>query len=97
MGLFDQVKGGLNRAAAEAEKQANIAKLNLDKNGVKGEIGKKLSALGEVTLKLAREGVITHESISPVVAEIAQLEAKIAELDEKIARASAAPAEASKP
>lgn len=86
MTFWDRVQRGVGQAAKEAQKQATIAKLNLDITGVKGDIRKKVEATGDVTLKLYRDGELTHAAIAGLVEEISALEGRIQELEKQIAQ-----------
>lgn len=92
MSLWDSVRRGASRAAAEAEKQATIAKLSMEVNSTKGKVKDKLEEMGQVALDLYRQGTIDHASLEPIVLEIGNLEARIKELEDQIAAQKAAPA-----
>lgn len=86
MALWDKVKRGVERAADEAEKQAAIARLNLEMKGVKGDINNRLENLGQIALDLYRKGDIDHPDLEKLVVEITELEAKVGELEKQIAK-----------
>ena len=92
-GLWDQVKRGANRAAAEAERQATIAKLGLEVNQIKGKIKDQLEGMGKTSLDLYRAGTIDHGSLEPFVVEIDKLERHVNEVEDQIAsiKASSGP------
>ncbi len=92
MSLWDKVQRGVGRAAEEAEKQAAIAKLGLDINGINGEMRRKTAELGEHALKLARSGDLKHDTIDPLLADLYRLEARVSEHEKPIAEIRAAPA-----
>lgn len=85
MSFWKQVRQGVSSAASEAERQATLARLNLDVNGTKGNIRKKQEELGELTLRLVREGELSHPAFASVVEEISTLETHIAEVETHIA------------
>lgn len=85
MSLWDNMRKGVNRAAAEAEKQAAIAKLSMEVNSTKGKVKDKLEEMGKSALALYREGTIDHASLEGIVVEIGKLESHIKELEDQIA------------
>jgi len=85
MSLWDSVKRTANKAAAEAEKTAAIARLSMEVKTTRGEIKDKLEELGHTALGLYREGTIDHGSLESVVLEIGKLEAKVTDLEGQIA------------
>ena len=91
MTFWKKVQSGMAGAASEAAKQATIAKLNLDINGAKGDIRKKVEEIGQVSLELYRQGELTHDSIAGIVTQIDGLEARIVDLESQIAEAKSAP------
>lgn len=94
MSFWQKVQGGVNRAAAEAEKQGNIVKLNLEISGAKGEISKKVTELGTLALQLHRQGELTHAGATSIVEEIDRLEARVADLEKQIAELKEKPTSA---
>ena len=90
MSLWDNMRKGVNRAAAEAERQAAIAKLSMEINSTKGKVKDKLEEMGKAALGLYREGVIDHASLKGVVVEMDKLEAHIKELEDQVAAQKAA-------
>lgn len=91
MSLWDNMRKGVNRAAAEAERQAAIAKLSMEVNGTKGKIKDKLEEMGTTALALYREGTIDHASLEAIVVEITNLESHVKDLEDQIATQKAAP------
>lgn len=85
MTFWDKMRTGVNRAAAEAEKQATIAKLAMEVNSTKGKIKEKLEELGQTALGLYREGTIDHASLEGIVVEISKLESHVKETEDQIA------------
>ena len=85
MAFWEQLKRGVSRAADEAEKQATIARLNLEIKGVKGNIREKLEDLGQVALELYRKGNIDHPDLEKLVVEIGNLESRVEEIEKQIA------------
>jgi hypothetical protein len=85
MSLWQKVQRGVSNAAAEAEKQATIAKLTLDANGVKGSISKKNEELGILAAQLVKQGEISHASLQTLIEEIASMEGHLHELENRIA------------
>lgn len=85
MSLWDNMRKGVNRAAAEAERQAAIAKLSMEVNSTKGKVKDKLEEMGKSALTLYREGTIDHASLEGIVVEIGKLESHIKELEDQIA------------
>lgn len=84
-GLWDSVKRGASRAAAEAEKQAAVAKLSVEISQTNGKIQGKLEEMGKASLSLYREGTIDHAELEPIVVEISNLEDRVKELEKQIA------------
>jgi hypothetical protein len=74
----------VGRAATEAEKQATIARLSLEANGVRGEIKRKMEEMGETTLRLLRSGELSHPALAGLVDETAALEGRVADLEKQI-------------
>ncbi len=91
MSLWDSVRRGASRAAAEAERQATIAKLSMEVNSTKGKIKDKLEEMGKISLDLYRQGTIDHASLEPIVMEISNLESRIKELEDQITAQKTAP------
>ena len=91
MSLWDSVRRGASRAAAEAERQATIAKLSMEVNSTKGKIKDKLEEMGKVALDLYRQGTIDHASLEPIVVDIGNLESRVKELEDQIAAQKATP------
>ncbi len=95
MSLWDSVRRGASRAAAEAERQATIAKLSMEVNSTKGKIKDKLEEMGKISLDLYRQGTIDHASLEPIVMDIGSLEARIKELEDQIAAQKTGPSSSS--
>ncbi|MGH2461737.1 MAG: hypothetical protein ACRDIY_23025 [Chloroflexota bacterium] len=85
MSLWDNMRKGVNRAAAEAEKQAAIAKLSMEVSSTKGKVKDRLEEMGKAALGLYREGTIDHGSLEGIVVEIDKLEAHLKEIEDQIA------------
>lgn len=85
MSFLDKAKKAAKDAGTEAQKQANIAKLNLELRGVRDEIKGKLTGMGELALKLIREDKLEKESFGVLVQEIDSLEGRVSEIEGKIA------------
>ena len=84
MSFWNQVKSGLGKAASEAEKQANLAKLNIQANDARVHVKRKVSDLGEATLALLRSGELTHPTLTAIYGEITEGEAKVKTIEEEI-------------
>ena len=91
MAFWQQVRRGVTKAAAEAEKQANIARLTLEINGVKGNIRRKVEELGDRALTFIRQGEIVEPSLGTIAHEIAELEARVAEIEKQIEEVRSTP------
>jgi hypothetical protein len=89
-GFWDQAKKAASRAAAEAEKQATVAKLNVEVNQTNGKIKDKLADVGKMALQLYRNGAIDHAELEPFVVEVDNLERHVKELENQIAEAKSA-------
>lgn len=89
-GLWDSVKKGAGRAAAEAEKQATITKLAVEVSQTKGKMKDKLEEMGKTSLDLYRAGTIDHPSLEGCVVEIDALERHVKDLEDQIAKVKAA-------
>jgi|GEM_PF-3869403 len=89
-GFWDQAKKAAGRAAAEAEKQATVAKLSMEVNQTNGKIKDRLAEMGKTTLQLYRDGTIDHGSLETFVVEIDNLERHVKELEEQITQTKAA-------
>jgi hypothetical protein len=85
MSFWDKVQSGVRSAAGEAEKQARIARLNLQIGEVEGAIRRKHQELGEAALELARQGKLSDPAVASVVSAITEQEASLAELREQLA------------
>lgn len=90
-GFWDSAKKAASKAAAEAEKQATIAKLNVEVNQTNGKIKDKLADMGKSALQLYRDGAIDHADLEPFVVEIDNLERHLKEVESQISEAKAAP------
>lgn len=90
MSFWNKVKSGVSKAANEAEKQANIAKFNLQIGDVKTEVRRKICELGDAALTLCRDGSLTQPSLLAVYEEIKASEAKVRDLEAQLERAKAA-------
>lgn len=84
MAFWEQVKRGMNKAATEAEKQANIARLALELSGVRNDVKHKTEQLGAAALQLQRSGEISHPSLEGVIGDIAALETRVGDLERQI-------------
>ncbi|HEX5414729.1 MAG TPA: hypothetical protein VFZ25_03625 [Chloroflexota bacterium] len=91
-GFWDQAKKAASRVGAEAEKQATVAKLNVEINQTHGRIKDKLADMGQAALQLYRNGTIDHADLEPFAVEIDNLERHVKELETQIAEARAAQA-----
>jgi Zn finger protein HypA/HybF involved in hydrogenase expression len=54
MTFWNKVQSGVSRAAAEAEKQTKVTRINLQIGEVQSAIRRKQQELGEAALKLVR-------------------------------------------
>ena len=91
-GFWDQAKKAASRAAAEAEKQATVAKLNVEVSQANSKIKDKLADMGKTALQLYRDGVIDHAELEPFVVEIDNLERHVRDVESQIAESNAEPA-----
>jgi hypothetical protein len=97
MTFWKNVKQGVSRAASEAEKQAKLTQLNFQVGEVETRIRRRKGELGDVALKLCREGRITDPDLVVIVQAISEEEARSAELREQMeqVRGSSAPSSSS--
>jgi hypothetical protein len=79
----------MSRAAAEAEKQGKLTRINLQIADVQNSIRRKQQELGEAALKLARDGQLSDPSVDPIVEVIGEQEKHVAELQEQLAQVQA--------
>ena len=86
MTFWNKVQQGVGRAAAEAEKQARIARLGMQIGEVEGSIRQKKQELGDKALGLIRSGDLKDPSLDPTVEEIGKDEARLAELRAELAQ-----------
>jgi hypothetical protein len=89
MTFWNKVQQGVGRAAAEAEKQARLTRLNLQVGEAEGSLRKKKQDLGDVALKLCRDGKLAHPDLESLLPSIAEDEKRIAELQEQVAQLQA--------
>jgi len=73
MTFWNKVQSGVSRAAAEAEKQAKVTRLNFQMGEVQTAIRRKQQELGEAALQLARSGKLSEPTLDPLVAAMSQL------------------------
>ncbi|MBX6772649.1 MAG: hypothetical protein IRY83_13040 [Chloroflexi bacterium] len=85
MSLWDTVRQKAGKAAAEAERQAKIARLTVEISRTRGKITERLEEMGQVALELYRQGTIEHARLEPLAAEISKLEEHIKALEDEIA------------
>jgi hypothetical protein len=85
--FWNKVQAGVSRAAAEAEKQARITRINLQIGEVQGAIKRKHEELGDVALELARAGKLEDPRVGPIVEAIGTEEARLAQFREQLAEA----------
>lgn len=97
MTFWNKVQSGVSRAAAEAERQGKITRINLQIGEVQNVIRGKQRELGEAAVKLAQEGKLSDPTVDPIVQSIAEQEQRIAELRNELAavQGSASPPEPS--
>lgn len=89
MDAWERVRRRVSQAAAEARKQAAIARLGLEMSGVKGKVRPKLQELGEAVLGLYRKGELAHPSLEVLVQQITVLEEQVAALQRRVEEAQA--------
>jgi|SwirhisoilCB1_FD_contig_31_17637938_length_537_multi_5_in_0_out_0_2 hypothetical protein len=89
-GFWDQARKAASRAAAEAEKQATVAKLNVEVSQTNAKIKDKLADMGKTALQLYRDGAIDHAELEPFVVEVDNLERHVKDLENQIDEAKAA-------
>ena len=97
MTFWNKVQQGVGRAAAEAEKQARIARINMQIGDAESTIRQKKNELGDVAFGLIRDGKLAEPSFETIVAAIDEQEAKITELRGVLAEVQAAPGATSSP
>ena len=85
MTFWNKVQSGVSRAAAEAEKQARITRLNLQIGEAQNAVRHKEQELGAAALKLARAGKLSDPTIDPIVQSIEDQEKRLTELREQLA------------
>jgi hypothetical protein len=92
MTFWNKVQHGVSRAAAEAEKQARTARINMQIGDVESTIREKMQLLGQTAFELIRAGQLAEPSLDSIVQEIGQQETRLAELRSELAEVQAAPA-----
>jgi len=91
MTFWNKVQQGVGRAAAEAEKQARTARINMQINDAESTIRQKKKDLGETAFELIRAGKLAEPALDSIVLEIGQQESRLAELRGELAEVQAAP------
>jgi transposase len=84
MDAWERMRRGVSQAAAEARKQAAIARLSLEMSGARGKVRRKLQELGEAVLGLYRKGDLAHPSLEVLVQQITALEQQVAALERRV-------------
>ena len=97
MSFWNQVKTGLGKAASEAEKQATLAKLNIQANDARVEVKRKVAELGEAALTLVRSGELNNPTLAAIFEQIKEAEAKVKSVEDEIAETKADTKAESKP
>jgi predicted ribosome quality control (RQC) complex YloA/Tae2 family protein len=80
----EQVQRGIGIARERLAYQRDLLMLRLEANSVRGNIRRKTRELGELTLRLHREGQLAHPTIASMVQEITDLENKASEVERRI-------------
>jgi hypothetical protein len=93
---WQQVRQQLRRGLAVARErlayQRDLLMLRLEANSVRGDIRRKTRELGELALRLYRDGELTHPSLGPVVQDLTELERKASDVEQRISELRAAAA-----
>ena len=84
MSIWDKMRAGAGRAAAEAQKQATATRLGMQIDDHKTEIRRKTAELGRLALELVQKGEVADPTLQGVAKEIAALEAQISELQAQV-------------
>jgi hypothetical protein len=85
MAFWKNVQQGVTRAAAEAERQARITRLNLQIGDAQSILRSKQLELGQAALELARDHKLSDPGIDPLVEAIGDQEARLTELRDQLA------------
>lgn len=85
MAFWEKVQRGVSSAASEAEKQATVAKLNLELNRARSGLTKKHEELGSVVLGLIRQGELSHPSFEPILKDISSSEEQVSQIEAHLA------------
>jgi hypothetical protein len=94
MTFWNKVQSSVSRAAAEAEKQAKNARVNLAIGEVEGTIRRHKQELSAKALELIRAGTVTEPSLQAIVGSITQQEGRLTELRRELGEGQPAPAAA---
>ena len=89
MSFLDKAKQAAKKAGAEAQKQANVAKLNLELKNVRDDMRAKLTSMGELALKLVRDDKLKAQSFNALVKDVEGLEKRISEIEGQITEVKA--------
>jgi hypothetical protein len=89
MSFLDKAKQAAKKAGAEAQKQANVAKLTLELKNVRDDMRAKLTSMGELALKLVRDDKLKAQSFNALVKDVEGLEKRIGEIEGHIAEVKA--------
>jgi hypothetical protein len=87
--FWNKVQQGVGRAAAEAEKTARIARIQVQMGEAEGTIRRKKSELGDLAYDLVREGKLVEPAFDPIVADVAAQETRLTELRSQLAEVQA--------
>lgn len=85
MAFWEKVQRGVSNAAVEAERQATLARLNLELVRARNAVSKKQEELGTAVLGLVRQGELTHPSFEPLLQAISAAEQHVSQIEAQIA------------
>jgi hypothetical protein len=88
MAFWKSVQEGVTRAAAEAEKQARITRLNLQLGEAQRVLRNKQLELAHVALELARDQKLSDPAMDPIIEAITEQETRLADLRDQLAELS---------
>ncbi len=91
MTFWNKVQQGVGRAAAEAEKQARIARLNMQIGDAESGLKQLKADLGGAALELVRADKLNEPSLTTFVEQIGAQEKKISDLRAELAEIQTGP------
>jgi RNA polymerase subunit RPABC4/transcription elongation factor Spt4 len=92
VGLFDGVKKGLSQLAGEASKQADVARLNLDLDGLKAELANTEREAGRRARDMWAQGRLQDPELVELCQRMKSIEAQMLALQQQVEATKAAEA-----